>query len=306
MWKLPRAAVLLEQTRRLYLSAFCLGFKRPARLLLAARRCRQCRATIAAIRDYESGSGGHLGLSAENIRTGAKLTWRAKERFVMCSTFKASLAACILSRVDRGQDDREELVSYGPADMQDWYAPVAQANLLKGGLSVRAMCQAAVEQSDNTCANLLLSRIGGPPALTSFWRALGDDKTRLDGPEPYLNRTPPGGMRNTTTPTSMAKILRHLVLEPVLSETSRATLTGWLVDFQTGNNRLRAGLPKDWVVGDKTGNNGSDAAGDIAVLWPEPNSPIIVCAYTRGGSPATTQIDTVFAGLGRFLGAHWG
>src|SRR5208337_5486449 len=99
---------------------------------------------ITAITEYERDSGGHIGLCAENVRTGAKIAWRADERFVMCSTFKASLAACILSRVDRSQDSLETLISYGANDIQDWYAPVAKANLSKGSLSVREMCRAAV------------------------------------------------------------------------------------------------------------------------------------------------------------------
>ena len=41
-----------------------------------------------------------------------------------------------------------------------------------------------------------------------------------------------------------------------------------MLGCQTGDNRLRAGLPKGWRIGDKTGNNGKDAAGDIAVAWP--------------------------------------
>jgi len=259
---------------------------------------------IPAISDYEASSGGRLGLYAENIRTGAKLSWRADERFVMCSTFKASLAACVLCRVDRGQDSLETLITYGAADMQDWHAPVAQANLAKGALSVREMCAAAVQQSDNTCANLLLSRIGGPPALTAFWRKIGDRTTRLDNVEPFLNRTPLGEPQDTTTPLAMANTLRRLVLGRVLSEPSRTTFTEWLIGCQTGANRLRAGLPKSWVIGDKTGSNAKDAAGDIAVVWPKPNTPIVICAYTRGGSPSSQQFDAVFAGIGRFVGTR--
>lgn len=261
---------------------------------------------VAAITDYERGSGGHIGVYAENIGTGASLAWRPDERFVMCSTFKASLAACILSRVDRREDDLERLVHYGAADLQDFWAPVARENLARGFLSVKEMCRGAVEQSDNACANLLLTRVGGPPALTAFWRTLGDRVSRLDDAEPLLNRTPPGGLRNTTTPAAMANTLRRLVLGHILSETSRATFTGWLVGCQTGAKRLRAGLPADWVIGDKTGNNGRDAAGDIAVAWPKPDAPIVICVYTRGGTPSPRQLESAFAGVGRFVGMRLG
>jgi beta-lactamase class A len=193
---------------------------------------------------------------------------------------------------------------YGASDIQDWYAPVAKANLSKGSLSVREMCRAAVEESDNTCANLLLSRVGGPSALTAFWRKNGDQVTRLEDPEPFLNRKPLGDSRDTTTPAAMAQTLRRYVLGRVLSEPSRTTFTEWLVGCQTGANRLRAGLPTTWVIGDKTGNNSNDAAGDIAVVWPKANLPIVICVYTRGGAPSAQQIESAFAGIGRFVGVQ--
>src|SRR5260221_9253019 len=68
----------------------------------------------------------------------------------------------------------------------------ARAGFGGGAMSVGDMCKAAVELSDNTCANLLLAQVGGPAALTAFWRSTGDAVTRLDHNEPMLNRSPPG------------------------------------------------------------------------------------------------------------------
>jgi beta-lactamase class A len=261
-------------------------------------------APVAAIADYETASGGRIGLCVENLRTGAKVAWRADEPFVMCSTFKASLAACILASVDKGRARLDELIAYGPDDLLE-YAPVAKQNLNRGAMSVADMCEAAVEVSDNTCANALLARVGGPSALTAFWRSIGDSVSRLDHNEPELNRSPPGDPHDTTTPTAMAGNLRSLIFGNVLSRNSRERLTGWMVGCKTGDNRLRAGLPKGWRVGDKTGNNGEDAAGDIAVTWSTRDEPVLICAYTQGGAPTPRQIEAVFAGIGRFVGIHF-
>jgi beta-lactamase class A len=258
------------------------------------------QAAPAPIAAYERATGGHFGVYAENLATGAKIAWRADERFVMCSTFKASLVALVLTRVDHGQDRLEQSIPYGPeAIVDDWYAPVAKANLAKGALSVAEMCAAAVEDSDNTCAHLLLARVGGPAALTAFWRATGDGVTRLDHDEPVLNRTPLGLPFDTTTPAAMAGNLRRFVLGNLLSPASREWLTGWMLGCRTGDNRLRAGLPKTWRIGDKTGNNGKDAGGDIAVTWAPSGQPVLICGYTRGGSPTPSQIDAAFADVGR-------
>lgn len=255
---------------------------------------------------YERDTGGRIGLYAENLTTGLRISWRANERFVICSTFKASLAAMILARVDHGQDQLVQMISYGPEDVPDWYAPVAKKNLAKGVMSVADMCEAAVEYSDNTCANLLLARVGGPSALTAFWRSIGDAVTRLDHNEPILNRSPPGDPHDTTTPAAMAADLRRLLLGKALSASSRKRLTGWMLDCKTGDERLRAGIPKTWRIADKTGNNGKDAAGDIAVAWPKPDAPVLICAYTQGGLPTAPRLARVFADIGRMVGQQLG
>jgi len=254
---------------------------------------------------YERETGGRIGLFAENLASGTKMAWRAEERFVMCSTFKASLAAFVLARIDRGEDRLDDMVTYGAQDLLD-YAPVAKQNLAAGAMSVSDMCKAIVELSDNTCANLLLARSGGPAALTAFWRSTGDTVSRLDHNEPELNRSPPGDPHDTTTPAAMAGNLRRFVLAEVLSTRSRQHLTDWLVGCKTGNNRLRGGLPKEWKIGDKTGNNGKDASGDIAIAWPNAGGPILVCVYTQGGSPTARQIESVFAEIGRMAGQQLG
>ncbi len=258
-----------------------------------------------ALAAYERETGGRIGLYAENLASGVKIVWRAEERFVMCSTFKASLAAFVLARVDRSEDRLENMVAYGAQDLMD-YAPVAKQNVAAGHMSVADMCKATVELSDNACANLLLARSGGPAALTAFWRATGDTISRLDHNEPELNRSPPGDPHDTTTPAAMAGNLRRFVLGEVLSPVSRQHLTEWLVGCKTGNNRLRGGLPTEWKIGDKTGNNGKDASGDIAIAWPAAGGPVLVCAYTQGGSPTAKQFEAVFAEIGRMAGRQLG
>jgi len=275
-------------------------------LLFSPARAADAPPALAA---YERDTGGRIGIYAENLSSGAKIAWRADERFVMCSTFKASLAAFVLARVDKGEDRLADMVSYGPADILD-YAPVAKQNLAQGAkeaaMSVGDMCEAIVELSDNTCANALLARVGGPTALTEFWRRAGDTVSRLDHNEPELNRSPPGDPHDTTTPSAMAGNLRRFLLGDVLTPASREHLAQWMVDCKTGNNRLRSGLPKDWKIGDKTGNNGKDASGDIAIAWPKSGGPVLIAAYTQGGSPNPQQLEAVFKEIGAMVGQQLG
>ncbi len=100
---------------------------------------------------------------------------------------------------------------------------------------------------------------------------------------------------------AMAGNLRRLVVGEALSPASRTLLTEWMVNCKTGANRLRGGLPAGWTIGDKTGNNGKDASGDIAVVWPKPATPILITAYTQGGTPNAAQIEAAFARIGRMV-----
>jgi beta-lactamase class A len=85
----------------------------------------------------------------------------------------------------------------------------------------------------------------------------------------------------------------------VLSPQARGRLLNWMIACQTGANRLRGGLPAAWQIADKTGNNGVDAAGDIAMVWPAPGTPVVICAYTQGGVPSAPQLESVFGDIAR-------
>jgi len=171
-------------------------------------------------------------------------------------------------------------------------------------LSVRDLCRGTLTTSDNTAANLLLGVNGGPSALTAFLRAQGDTVTRNDRYEPDMNRFAKGDPRDTTSPAAMATSLARFAVGDGLSEKSRLQLADWLIDNQTGDACLRAGLGKRWRVGDKTGSNGEDTRNDIAVLWPRAGgTPWVVTAYLQGASVDEDQRAAVLARVGALADA---
>jgi len=230
----------------------------------------------------EKQSGARIGIAALDTGSGKRVVWRADERFVMCSTFKLSLAAAILAKADKGELHLDRLIPYG-ADMPIGVSPVTRKNLARG-MTVAELCEAAVVYSDNGAANLLLAVLGGPEALTVYWRRLGDKLSRLDNNELQLNI--PNGERNTTTPAAMLGNLQTLLLGKSLSAASRARLLGWMRASTTGVNRLHAGLPAAWQWADKTGTSAEryGLVNDIGIATPPGRSPILIAAYTERGS----------------------
>jgi len=242
--------------------------------------------------------GGRLGVSILDTGTGQRVAHRGDERFLMCSTFKLFAVAAVLARVDRGTEQLDRRVVFGQ-DVLLSYAPVTSHHVGPPGLSVAALCAAAITVSDNTAANLLLKSLGGPSAVTAFARNLGDTVTRLDRIEPELNVASPGDIRDTTTPNAALVTLQKLLLGTALSSASREQLIAWLRGCTTGAEKLRAGLPPDWSIGDKTGSGAQNETNDIGILFPPQRKPLLVTAYYAASSADAATRDAVLAEVGR-------
>lgn len=272
-----------------------------ASLALASRPLLAAEGNVQArLRDLESTVGGRLGIAALDMETDRRVDYRSSNLFPLCSTFKLLLAGAVLAKVDRGKETLEREIPLTPADMLD-YAPQAKILLPKGRITVAEACAGAIIDSDNTCANLLLASIGGPGALTVFARSLGDRTTHLDRIEPFLNEAMPGDARDTTSPAAMLNDLGMLLLQDALGKNARDLLTDWLVKSHTGTAKLRAGLPTDWKVGDKTGMGEHGASGDVAIVWPPGRRPLLISVYLAesGGTPA--ERDKALADVARLV-----
>lgn len=252
----------------------------------------------ARLQALERRHGGRLGVSILDTASGKRIGHRADERFPLCSTFKFLAAAQVLARVDRGEEQLQRRIVYSDKDLVT-YSPETGKHVGAPGMTLAELCHAAITLSDNTAGNLLLDSFGGPAGLTAFARGLGDAVTRLDRRETELNEATPGDPRDTTTPAAMLDDMRHLLLGDVLSPASRRQLTDWLLANATGGSRLRAGMPVDWRVGDKTGTGENGASNDIAIVWPPDRAPLLITAYYAESRVPQETRNAVLAEVGR-------
>lgn len=243
-----------------------------------------------------------IGVAVLDTQTGRRWGHRADERFPMSSTFKALACGAVLARVDAGQESLERRIRFEASDLVT-YSPITKDRVGGDGMTLAEICEAAVTLSDNTAGNLILETLGGPAGLTDFARSLGDDMTRLDRWETELNEATPGDPRDTTTPRAMVDDLQALLFEGKLSEPSRDQLVSWLVASKTGDAKLRAGLPKDWRIGDKTGGGENGTNNDVAVIWPPGHEPLIVAVYITQTTASIDDRNAAIADIGRAIKA---
>ncbi|MGA5560792.1 class A beta-lactamase [Streptomyces platensis] len=250
----------------------------PSSTTKAARSDAAPKSSTQAFKDLERKFDARLGVYAVNTGTGREIAYHQDERFAHASTFKALAAGAVLRKYSLPGMDK--VITYSRDDLVP-NSPVSEKHV-DTGMTLRALCDAAVRYSDNTAANLLLDSIGGPKGLDSVLEKLGDHTTRMVRHEPELNDWAPDDTRDTTTPRAFAKDLRTFVLGDALPRPERAQLTKWLRTNTTGAKLIKAGMPKTWLVGDKTGAGSTyGTRNDIAVVWPPHAAPIVVAILSN-------------------------
>lgn len=278
--------------RQLVALAVAAALAEPA---VAARAERKLKAIHKRI-------GGRLGVHVLDSQSGKRIGYDDDSRYAMASTFKMLLAAAILWQVDRGAFPLAYPLPIARADLLPT-SPMVEAALAAGAesMTVQDLCRAIVTRSDNAAANILLNSMGGPETLTRFMRTIGDEVTRLDRIELELNSNTPGDPRDTTTPRAMADSMLRIFTQDVLSLPSRALLIDWMNAANTGLDRLRAGIPRSWQVGDKTGTGPNGAVNDVAIAYPPDRRPIFIAVFMSESKLPLKELVAAHAEIGRLV-----
>ncbi len=268
----------------------------------AVARSADGEGVLGRLRALERAHSARLGAFACDTVTGRAVRYRADELFPVCSTSKTIAVAAVLRDLDRDGEFLARLIRYTEKDVtESGYAPITGLpGNLANGMTVADLCAAAIDHSDNGAANLLLRELGGPTAVTRFCRSLGDEVTRLDRWEPALNSAEPGRITDTSSPRAIGRTYARLTLGDALGRRDRERLTGWLLANTTGGNRIRAGLPADWTVADKTGTGGYGTTNDVGLTWPPGRGPIVLAILSTkpdAAAPADEQLVADTAAL---------
>lgn len=256
----------------------------------------QTHPVVQAAQEAEQSLQARIGLAVLDTADGQLWQYRADERFPMASTSKALICSALLARGPGAMKTawliKEEAVQS--------YAPTTE-NLIGQYVSAAQLCAITMRNSDNTAANGVLEMLGGPQAVTSFLRTIGDTVTRLDRNEPSLNEATPGDLRDTTTPQAMVQTLQSLVLGDAFKTSDRDRLTDWLRHNEVGGPLLRAGVPESWTVADRTGAAGYGTRGVVAVMWPPERAPLVAAVYITETKASMEARNAAIAAIGKVI-----
>lgn len=289
---------------------------------------------------------GILGVGLMNLESGEHFTWAGDRRFPMQSVFKVPLAACVLKAMDSGQIKGSETLTISDKDLSPAWSPIGDAWPGRAAYTVDELLAAAVVDSDNTAADVLMKRIGGPGQVTAWLVAQQVNEIRVDRYERELQPERLGmasfraawkgaaafdaamatvapatrraatlaymaDPRDTATPRGMLNFLSKLDGGQLLSAASTRRILTWMFQTPRGSDRIKAGLPADARFAHKPGSSGADlgltaAFNDVGVLTLKDRRSYALAAFLSGSTANSEQQAALFADLGRALAKHLG
>ncbi|PEY27557.1 class A beta-lactamase [Bacillus cereus] len=232
-----------------------------------------------------------IGVYAIDTGTNRTVAYRPDERFAYTSTFKALAAGAVLQQ--NSIDQLNKVITYTKDDLVT-YSPITEKHL-DTGMTLWEIADAAIRYSDNTAGNLLFKELDGPKGFEKKLRQIGDRVTKVNRFEPDLNEATPGDIRDTSTAKALATNLKAFTVDNVLPTDKRKILTDWMRGNTTGDQLIRAGVPKDWEVGDKTGAGSYGTRNDIAIVWPPNREPIIIAILSSRDTKNATYNNELIA-----------
>ncbi|EJR33651.1 MULTISPECIES: class A beta-lactamase [Bacillus cereus group] len=238
-------------------------------------------------KDYDA----KLGIYALDTGTNQIVTYRSDERFAYASTHKALAVGALLQK--KSIEDLDQRIKYTSKDLVN-YNPITE-KYVDTGMTLKELADASLRYSDNTAQNLILKQLGGPSEFKKSLREIGDTVTNPERFEPELNEVQPGDTRDTSTPKALATSLQAYALGDILSVEKRNFLIDLMKRNTTGDNLIRAGVPGEWEVADKTGSGSYGTRNDIAIIWPPNKKPIILAILSNHAKEDTKYDDKLIA-----------
>ncbi|MFE6138512.1 class A beta-lactamase [Bacillus sp. NPDC057893] len=232
-----------------------------------------------------------LGIYALDTGTNQTVTYRSDERFAYASTHKALAVGALLQK--NSIEALDQRIKYTSEDLVN-YNPITE-KYVDTGMTLKELADASIRYSDNTAQNLILKQLGGPSEFKKSLREIGDTVTNPERFEPELNEVQPGDTHDTSTPKALATSLQTYALGDILSTEKRNFLIDLMKRNTTGDNLIRAGVPGEWEVADKTGSGSYGTRNDIAIIWPPNKKPIVLAILSNHAKEDAKHDDKLIA-----------
>ncbi len=252
---------------------------------------------------------GKVGVAVMGLHSKDTLTFNGNRHFPMQSVYKFPLAMAVLNQVDKGKLSLDQKIRVTKKDLlPDTWSPLREKHP-NGNIDVplRELLSYTVSQSDNNGCDILFRLLGGTKKVDTYVHSLGVKPIAIVATEEEMHRAWEVQFTNWSEPMAMVQLLQLFYQGKVLSQSSRDFLWKIMTETTTGPNRLKGQLPKEVIVGHKTGSSGTNAKGiadatnDVGiVVLPNGKAFAITVFVADSPAPEATR-DQVIADISKVV-----
>jgi beta-lactamase class A len=271
-----------------------------------------------------------------HLESGHELYLNRSVRFPMGSLFKVAVAVQVLALVDQGALSLDKTLLLQASDLRPGSGKLAKSFAEPRPISVRALLETMLVDSDNTATDLLWKEAGGATAVTARLAILGVKGITVARPTGELMAAAVGlgaqaggsdltparlddlvrqyprkwrlgeiaaflkDERDTTSPEAYVALLARIWRGEAMSAAQTALLLDIMHRCATGRGRLPGGLPPGTRVARKTGTLSPHVINDAGIIvLPGGAGHVALAVLVRESSHDVNVQERVIADIAR-------
>lgn len=241
------------------------------------------------------------------------LTVVNNKRYPLLSIFKYFVAIKVLRYVDQQKISLDTNVSINK-NMLDFntYSPMLKEyKNYPFNITISKLLEYMISQSDNNACDILIDYIGGIKEIENFVYELGYGAINIKVNEKDMNTNIYNQYLNTSFPKDIVLIMKMVKENNILSNSSFAFLENIMLKTETGENKVKAGLPENTKFFHKTGSgsrtsNGIKIADNDAGYVLLPNGDIYYIAIMIKDSPLSDEENAkIISDISKIIYQHF-
>jgi beta-lactamase class A len=290
------------------------------------------------IRDVIKVQRGEVGVSLLHIETGRELAINGDTRFPMASAFKLPILVEVLSEIKEGRFGLDDEIRIQKTDQHLGSGVISSLTAPGIVLSVRNLITLMMDVSDNSATDMLLARVGADK-VNARLKALNINGISVNRPcqklimDYYgvdyakyghlsLDEITAAGKgediawtseeekkaifafsadpRDQASPKAMTALLAKIFRNEIIDPASCGLILDIMLKCQTGDGRIKGGLPPGTPVAHKTGTIGG-TVNDCGIIYlPDGQGHLVLTVLTKNFLDQTEVVEAVIARIARF------
>lgn len=191
------------------------------------------------------------------------LTINNKYRYPTVSVYKFYQALAIMNYLDINDISLDSTILIKKEDfLSETYSPLRD-KYIEGNLElpISELLKYSVSKSDNNACDILFNFVGGTKNVDKYIKEIGVKETQISATEAEMNLDIENQYLNWTTPLSAVYSLDKFLRTDLFDKQYRNFLVNILIETSTGEDKIKGLLPKETIVGHKTGSSSRNEFG---------------------------------------------